>query len=153
MKHQQFDEQILESAWQEVEIEFRVSEMVTPAPGFVNRWQTRLDQRRIKAENKQAWVIVGINVVIALGFFTLIGMRLVPTMPSYASFLSFWVDLFAQTVIFFKMAGTIIETLFRTLPGLIPPTWWTNAIMSTGVLLLLWISLMRQYVQKQGVMV
>jgi amino acid transporter len=153
MKHQHIDEKILESAMHEVEMEFRVSGMVAPPPGFLRRWQARLDQQRIASENKQAWIFVAIIVVIALGFLSLIGLRVVPELPSYGSFLSFGVNLFTQIVIFFKMVGTIIETLFRTLMGLVPPTSWINVIVSLGVLLLLWVGLMRQYVQKQGVMV
>ena len=153
MKHQHIDEQLYESAMHEVEMEFRVSGMVAPPPGFLQRWQIRLDKHLIATGRRQARIFVAIIAVIILGFFTLIGLRFVPALPSYGSFLSFWVNVYTQLMIFIKMGETIFETLFRTLPGLVPADWWINAIVSTGMLLLLWAGLMRQFVQKQGVLV
>ena len=153
MKHQHIDEKLLDSAIHEVEMEFRVSGMVGPMPGFLSRWQTRLIQQRIRLENRQAWIFVAIIVVIMLGFFALIGINFMPDLPTYNNLLSLLINLFTKLLIFIKMFGTIIETLFRTLSGLIPPIGWINAIVSTGVLLLLWIGLMRQFVHKQGVLV
>jgi hypothetical protein len=153
MKHQHIDEQLLETVMQEVEMEFQLAGLVSPRPGFLQRWQTRLDQQRIASEKKQVWMFMAIFGIIALGFFTLIGLRFVPVWHSNGSFLSFWINLFTQVVIFFKTIGTIIETLLRTLPGLVPPSWWVNVIVSAVVLLLLWVVLMRQFVQKQGVLV
>jgi len=153
MKHRQFNDGLLESAWREVKDEFQASGFISPAPGFGTRFRARLEIQRIADEQKQAWLIVAINIVIALGFLVLIGLQFIPSLPSSGSFLSFWVEMFSNVVIFLKMIGTIFETLFRTLPGLIPPSWWLNVFISIGVLLLLWVSLMRQFVQKQGVMV
>jgi hypothetical protein len=152
MKHQQFDDQILESAWREVEAEFQVSGFVSPVPGFGSRFRARLEMQRIAREQKQAWLIVAINLVIALGFLILIGIQFVPTMPTFDTFLSFCIGLFSKSIIFINMLWTILETFIRTLTGLIPPSWWTNAIASSIVLLILWASLFRHYVQKQGVM-
>lgn len=152
MKHQQFSDQILETAWQEIENEFRVSGFVTPAPGFGDRFRSRLEMQRVAREHKQAWLVVAINLVIALGFLLLIGIQFIPTLPNYNNLISFWVKLFSQSIIFIKMIWTILETFFRTMPGLIPSSWWVNAVVSSAVLFILWISLMRQYVQKQGVM-
>jgi hypothetical protein len=153
MKHQQFNDQTLESTWREVEAEFQASGYVSPAPGFGSRFRARLEMQRIAREQKQAWLIVAINLVIALGFLILIGIQFMPSLPSFDGFFSFWVKLFSQSVIFINMIGTIIETFIRTIPGLIPSTWLINAFVSIGLLLLLWLSLMRQYVQKQGVRV
>jgi hypothetical protein len=152
MKHQQFDVQILESAWREVEAEFQVSGFVSPAPGFGSRFRARLEMQRIAREQKQAWLIVAINLVIALGFLILVGIQFAPSMPTYDTFISFCVELFSHSIIFIKMLWTILETFIRTVPGLIPQSWWVNAIALSVVLLVLWGSLMRRYVQKQGVM-
>jgi hypothetical protein len=153
MKHQQFDDQILESAWREVEAEFQVSGFVSPAPGFGSRFRARLEMQRVAREQKQAWFVVSVNLVIALGFLILIGIQFVPTLPTYGSFVSFWVKLISQSIIFIKMIWTILETFIRTMPGLFPSSWWVNAIVSNVVLLILWVSLMRQYVRRQGVSV
>ncbi|MGD8457828.1 MAG: hypothetical protein PVF83_15705 [Anaerolineales bacterium] len=152
MKHQQFSEQVLESAWQEVEIELKLSGFVSPAPGFGARFRSRLEMQRVAREQKQAWLVVAINLVIALGFLILIGIQFVPTLPTNNNFISFWVELFSKSIIFIKMIWTILETFIRTIPSLIPSSWWMNAAITSAVLFILWISLMRQHVQKQGVM-
>jgi len=152
MEHQQFDDQILESAWREVEAEFQVSGFVSPVPGFGSRFRARLEMQRIAREQKQAWLIVAINLVIALGSLILIGIQFVPTLPTYDTFISFCVELFSKSIIFIKMFWTILETFVRTVPGLVPQSWWVNAIALSVVLLVFWGSLMRHYVQKQGVM-
>ena len=151
MKHQQFNEQILESAWREVETEFQASGFISPTSGFGSRFRARLEMQRVAREQKQAWLVVAINLVIALGFLILIGLQFVPTLPTYGNFVSFWVKLFSQSVVYIKMIWTILETFFRTISGLIPLSWWGNALVSVAVLLVLWVSLMRHYVQKQGV--
>ena len=130
MKHQQFDDRIFESAWREVEAEFQVSGLVSPAPGFGSRFRARLEMQRVAREQKQAWFVVGVNLVIALGFLILIGIQFVPSIPTYGNFVSFWVRLFSQAIIFIKMIWTILETFLRTMPGLIPSSWWVNAAVS-----------------------
>jgi hypothetical protein len=152
MKHQQYDDHILESAWREVEAEFQVSGFISPAPGFGSRFRARLEMQRVAREQKQAWLVVAINLVIALGFLILIGIQFFPALPTFDNFISFLVKLFSQSIIFIKMIWTILETFLRTMPGLIPSSWWVNAVVSIVVLLILWVSLIRQFVQKQGAM-
>jgi hypothetical protein len=151
MNHQHFDEQLIESAWQQVELEIRASGMVAPAPGFANRWQERLAKHRVRAERKQTWLILILSTVIAFGFLFLTGIQFIPSLPSVDGIFAVWVDFFAKVVVFIKMVVGILETLFRTLPRVIPPSWWISIISSFVVLVVLWTSMMKRHVQRQGV--
>ena len=53
MKVQQFDDRLLNSAWQEVELEFRTVGEIAPAPGFTNRWKERLAVRKQAEQRRQ----------------------------------------------------------------------------------------------------
>ena len=151
MNHQHFDEQLIESVWQQVELEFRASGMVAPTPGFAKRWQERLAKHRLREERKQAWLVLILCTVIALGFLFLSGVQFIPSLPSADGIFAVWVDFFAKVVVFVKMVVGILETLIRTLPRVIPPSWWISIISSFVVLVALWASMMKQYVQRQGV--
>lgn len=150
MKLPHFENDLHESAWQELAFEFKSAGMAGPESGFTNRWQRRLAKHHEAVARRQAWVVFSANVVIALGFLTLMGLRIVPGLPGPNQFITIWVELFAQIVIFIKMSVGLLDTLTRTLPGVVPVRWWLSIFGSFGMLILFWVSMIRQQVQEQG---
>ena len=150
MKPQHFDERLLNSAWQEVELEFRSAEIVEPAPSFVNRWKDRLAQHRLAEQRRQAWIFVAINAVAAMALLSIIGVLRLPWMAEPSEFFVEIVGLFSKVFVFFNMVFSVISSLLRTLPGIVPSSWWASFVASLGGLTLLWFSMMRQIVQRQG---
>jgi len=47
--------QRLQSNWQGVSRELHAPQIVAPAPGFTQRWQSSLAERRVREQRRQAW--------------------------------------------------------------------------------------------------
>jgi hypothetical protein len=56
----------LQHRWQLVNQELRTRRMVSPAPGFSQRWQATLAERKAQEQRKQAWKIAGLLMGTAL---------------------------------------------------------------------------------------
>ena len=151
MKHQQFDDTTLDAAWKQVERNIRFSGLKSPAPGFNRRWQARLVKHKDTTKRKEVWLLVGISFIVALGFLGFLSLQMIPSLPSQDGFLSFFVNLFANIIVFVNMIGSIIETFYRTLPRVLPISLQVSVIGSLFMLFILWVSVMRRYVQNQGV--
>jgi hypothetical protein len=151
MNQAQYNEKQLETAWKEVEQAFRTSGMVEPAPGFMGRWNERLQLEKQKEDRKQAWVLIVMNVVIALGFLGLISIQLVPSLSAGNSLLDIWVDMASRLIVNLKMVGGMLSTVRRTLPGVIPTSWIVSGLTALGIVVVLWASMVRQHIHKQGV--
>ncbi len=148
MSQAQFDKHTLDEAWQEVEMTFRTSGMASPLPGFSERWLERMALERARQERKQAITLALSNLVIALGFLGLIGLQVVPPMVSGQNLLAVWVGLLSRMVVSVEMVSGLVKTLLRTLPGLIPASWWVAGLTLMGILLVVWVSMVRQHLQK-----
>jgi hypothetical protein len=151
MNQAQFEDKRLDDAWNEIEHVFRLSGMVSPAPGFVNRWQTRLVVEHQKEERRQAGLMIAAILIIAFGFILLIGLQILPNLGPNDSLLNIWVEVISRVIVFYKMIGAAVGTLSRTLPGLIPTSWLVGGLTFMGIVVVLWVSMVRQYIQNQGV--
>ncbi len=151
MKHQQFNDSTLDAAWKQVEKEIRSSGLKSPAPGFNTRWQARLAKHKYATKRKEIWLLVGISLIVALGFLGFLSLQTIPSLSAQNGLISFFVDLFAKIVIFVNMVDSIFETLSRTLPKVLPISLQVSVIGSLFMLFILWVSMMRRLVQNQGV--
>jgi len=150
MNQAQFNEHQIEQAWKEVEHAFKSSGMVGPTSGFVDRWNERLLLEEQRADRRQAWTLVVMNVVIALGFLGLISIQVVPSLTEGSSLLDIWVDMVSKLIVTLKMFTGVFGTLQRTLPRVIPTSWVMPGLTGLGILVVLWVSMMRQHIQNQG---
>lgn len=71
--------QRLHQKWGAVSQELRARRMVTPAPGFAQRWQSGLAERRAREQRRQAWRIFGFLSGSALFFLLVIAIYLTAT--------------------------------------------------------------------------
>lgn len=145
-----FEDIMLETAWSEVETTFRAAGEVAPLPGFTSRWMERLELARQREERMQAAALIIGNLVIAIGFLILIGLQFVPTVSS-GGVIELWVDLLSRLVITVRMAAGLAETFIRTLPGLIPTSWLISGLTVAGILVVIWTSIARRHMVRQGV--
>lgn len=150
MSQAQFEDKQIEKAWVEIEQAFRTSGMAEPAPGFMERWNERLEHEKQQEDRRQAWMLVIMNVVIALGFLGLISIQFVPSLSEGSSLLDIWVDMVSKLIVTFKMAAGMLGTLRRTLPGLIPSSWVMPIVTGLGIMVVLWASMVRQHIRNQG---
>ena len=144
------EDKMLELAWGNVENSFRSAGMIDPLPGFTNRWMARLEVARQKEERKQAWTLILANLVIAVGFVILIGIQYVPSVSS-GGLVSVLVEIVSRVVLFVRMVIGLVGALLRTLPGLVPASWWVSGIGMVGLAVALWVSMVRRHLRGQGV--
>lgn len=71
--------QRLERRWLAVHQQMRARPMVAPAPGFTQRWQSGLAQRRAQEQRKQAWKIFGMLLGGAVFILLLLSGYLIAT--------------------------------------------------------------------------
>ena len=147
---QRFEDKMVAVAWGEVENTFRSAGMVAPLPGFTARWMMRLEQARQKEERRQAWALILTNLVIASGFLILIGLGFLPSITEEGGLLNLWVGLLTRAVISIKMVGGLVNTMLRTLPGVVPTSWWIAGFTLLGIVVALWVSMVRRHLQNQG---
>lgn len=147
----QFDDEIQEMAWGKVERSFHDAGMAAPLPGFSDRFLKRLELERQKEERRQAWALILTNLVIAAGFIILIGVGFLPSLGGQGGPVNLWVGLVSRIIIGIKMFGGLATTMLRTLPGVVPSSWWVTAIALLGIVVALWVSMVRRHLQNQGV--
>jgi hypothetical protein len=133
----------LEDSWMEVASLFSEVPDFEPAPGFVNRWQINLkaDRAATKAMQQrwQSWIVL---VLIANGAalaFLLMGIELFQTYDTFTDLLLSWVYRAATAMVVANGFQNAIVTLFRTIPALIPTSWWIGIAITLSVSTLLWI--------------
>jgi hypothetical protein len=150
MRQAQYREKQLEIAWEEIEQVIKSSGMVEPAPGFTGRWNERLQLEKQQEDRKQAYLLISMNVVIALGFLGLIAIQIVPSLTAGSSLLDIWVEMVSRMFISLKMIGGMLGTMGRTLPGVIPSSWVMAGVTALGIMVVVWASMVRQHIRNQG---
>ena len=138
----------LEASWLDVTNLFATVPTVAPSPGFVNRWQATLETDRMLArETRQRWQSWIMLIAIANGaliMLVLLGVQVFRTYTSLTDLLLAWV--YRLAVIFTLAHGlqNVFGTLLRTIPGLIPASWWGMASLLFGFSTLVWIVSMKK---------
>lgn len=150
MKHQ-FDQNQLDSAWQSIESEIKSAKMVGPAGGFTNRFRARLLMHKKKMEQQEAYRVIFLNVLGAGLVLGIIAARTFAAYDSTSDFLVGLVDLFSGFWVSVNMFVGILESLGRALTGLVPLSTWGTLIASGGGLMMIWISSLKNSLQRAGV--
>jgi hypothetical protein len=128
----------LKRKWQVTRQELRATAMVSPAPGFAQRWQAGLSERRTREMRRQAWKaflgFMGGAVVLLLG--------LVVFILSYSS----PADWLAALIRFSSFSLDLADTLFsfmvvwlRSTPLALNIALWIYATITLGLLSLSWV--------------
>ncbi len=149
--NKQFDERLLETTWQEIEFEIKKSGQIGPLPGFSNRWKVRLKEQHKIEQRRQAWIFVGINVVAAFIILSIIGVLNFPKLSNSSGFFVDVIGLLSKMVVYIQMISSVLSSLLRTIPGLVPSAWWMSIIVSFIALVVYWSTTIKNVVGKQGV--
>ena len=108
------------------------------------------DQRKIE-QRRQAWIFVGINAITALIILGIIGVLNFPESSSTSEAFVGVVAIFSKLIIYLKMLGGVIGSIIKTIPGLLPSSWWMNIIAGFVLLFGFWTSTIRKVIVQQGV--
>lgn len=150
MSQLQFNDPSLENAWDQVQSKIKNSGLVSPAPGFSERWRDYIKIRESQKERKQALIYAGINLSVALSLFILIVGRILPAIKEPSDVIVAWSILVKQVLFYFNMITSVGNSLLKTLPAIMPFTWWIVIIFSFGTMYLYWYSLLSNQFQKSG---
>ncbi|MEJ2487087.1 MAG: hypothetical protein P8Y68_15275, partial [Anaerolineales bacterium] len=89
--------------------------------------------------------------VISVGFIILIGIQYIPSISTGGGPVALWVEIVSRVVLLLRMAVGLVSTLLRTLPGLVPVSWWISGTAVMGFVVVLWVSMVRRHLRNQGV--
>jgi hypothetical protein len=125
----------LQASWNDVIDLFLDVPEVEPAPGFVSRWQGRLEtERQIELSIRHRWqsiiMLILIGNVIA-GLVVLLSTQFLTTFDTALGFLLSGVYRLASFVTRLNAVENIVTTLFRTITSVIPVGWW--AVLALGL--------------------
>lgn len=150
MKHQ-FDQNQLDAAWQSIESEIKSARLVGPAAGFTNRFRGRLLMHKKKMEQQEAYRVVFLNVFGAVIVLGILVARTFMAYDSTSDFLGGLVDMISGFWVSVQMLVGIMESLGRAMTGLVPLSTWGTLIASGGGLMMIWISSLKNSLQRAGV--
>ncbi len=133
----------LQDGWLGVVDAFDDSPDVEPAPGFVNRWQARLEADRqvelVARYRWQSWIMLILIANVVAGLIFWLGTQFLTTFESPTQFVLFWVYRLASTLTFVSTAQNIFVTLVRTLTSIVPAGFWAVFAASLGASSVVWI--------------
>lgn len=126
-------------AWEHIETNLLGANMVGPRPGFVQRWQANLQAERQKLHQRQTAMTL---VFSAAGIAVLAGLLLFLVWPWLRSpNVILWTMVYRMFTVYayIEVAQGVFGTLFQTVSGFIPLTWWVIFMGLVSELGVLWI--------------
>ncbi len=140
------------AALAETGLALRTPRMVSPAPGFAQRFQARLAAQRIAERRKRFWGIV-IFSLVGMGALVLLAF---PLLRGLAASPAEWINVVLGYLLFIfssVQALTEVGSVFlRVVPGFVPPFVWMVLASALAGMSLLWtVSIWRITRVPQGV--
>lgn len=129
----------LSLAWEGVEGLLNNSPVVSPAPGFIRRWEMRLAEERARAHRKQTLLILSFGAVGVLLSVLVLGILLLPIIQYPLPFVLIWTYQLVTSFYFVSSVGGALGTVLRAIYELMPPSLWVAICVAIGSLCVLWI--------------
>ena len=130
---------LLAEALRAVDQELRAASATSPAPGFVNRWQARLEADRLRLYRVQTFFVMMLSIGGAMSLLALLAWVLYPLVRFPLPVLLAAGYELTSTLTFAAVIGDAFLTVLRTLVGVIPPTQWAAIWVALAGLGALWI--------------
>jgi len=126
--------QMLAGAWQEVENQLHRSAMLEPAPGFTDRWQTRLARDGQRVQRRQSMLLLGFSIGGATLLLASLAVLLLPMADSPIVFVAAWLSRLAEMANIVVSAGDVVSSIFQSVSGSVSLFW---VILGSGLVSLL----------------
>ena len=133
----------IESAWSNAHALIQRAPAVAPAPGFTERWQSRLAAQRLQAQRSQAWVAIAVTTGVAFVLLVLFGTQVLDLLGSPAQLVLAWA---ARLTGLLSLYG-ILQEVFYALGQLTPVVPFIGLFFAVGFisfLSVLWLATYRQ---------
>ena len=144
---------MLAGALREVERELRAAPVLSPAPGFVSRWQARAQADRLRLYRRQTFFIMMLSIGGAMFLLTFLALALYPIVQSPMPVLLAVVYELTSTLTFATAIGEALMTVLRTVVGVIPPTQWAAIWTALAGLGALWIIALQRLTRPRRIIV
>jgi len=138
------DCRLLSEAWQEVEFRLKASPMRSPEPGFIDRWQLRLADDRLKQQRRQSLSTLALGGAAALVLLVILGVWAWPLLRDPLPYLMLWSYQLITTFYRISGVGQALGTVARAIFGLVPGTLWVALLVALGSLGVIWIVTFRK---------
>jgi uncharacterized membrane protein YhaH (DUF805 family) len=136
----------------EVDVALRSTRMVTPAAGFTDRFQVRLERRKQALRRRNYWGFLLLTLGVIAALLWLAWPLLSPVIQSPVNTLASWLSWLIALWTSLQAMGRVSELIFQVLPSFVPPVIWLVITLGAGGWGLLWIlSLMKLTKIPQGV--
>lgn len=139
----------LSTGWQGVEHRLKTAPVVSPSPGFTQRWQARLTEERLCRGNRQAKYFLAFSLGSAVVLLGVLVFLVWPVIQSpYPILLALAVRI-TSAYIMADHITSILSTLLITTLRVIPPTLWIGLAVAMFSLCFVWIFILRKVVLQQ----
>lgn len=133
--------QRLDHRWQAVHQQLRVRNMAAPSPGFTQRWQASLAERREREQRRQAWTTFGLLAGGALFILLILaGYTIATTTP--AEWFIAVVRVFASSKGFLDFAVLAVQSWLSSTPLALNIALWIYLTVTLCFLSLAWVLVM-----------
>lgn len=129
----------LAASWQVVETHLRLAPMQSPRAGFAARFEARLDVERKRLNQRQTFAVMAFSVVAATLLFVSLLILVWPWLRSPDVFLWNWIYRAFTFANYAEATSDFLAPLFRSVPAVIPATWWILFIGLVSELCVLWV--------------
>jgi hypothetical protein len=134
----------LKKSWPNVDRFLLTTPPVVPAPGFVARWQERIESQRIQHERRQTLALLAVSSSGAGVAFWLFVFALLLHFQVFPKTVFGTITQFVDWMLFLDVAGKIFLDLARTLPAAVPFPMWMGFFALTGAGGILWLKSLRK---------
>lgn len=129
--------QRLAEKWQTVSLQLRARPMAEPRPGFAQRWQLSLAERRAREQRRQAWKVFGLLAAGALFILLLLSGYLLAT-TSTTEWLARLVNFFASSREIIDLTSFAIQSWLAMTPLALNIALWIALTISLCALSIVW---------------
>jgi hypothetical protein len=124
--------------WQAAQRELRARKMITPAPGFMARWQSGLAERRLREQRRQAWrVFTGFVMAAMFILLVLVGYVMMTSTPG--DWLAAFIRSASTSLGLFNLFTFLARTWFANIPIAVNIGLWIFVSISLCLLSLAWV--------------
>jgi anti-sigma factor RsiW len=137
---------LLSVALREVDRELHAAPVLSPAPGFADRWMRRLEAERRQLHRRQTFIVMFLSIGGAMSLLALLLLAIFPVLRSpLPVFLAYVYELTSSFTVA-SVLGRALATVLKVLFDMIPATQWAAIWVAFAGLGALWIVAMHRLI-------
>ena len=129
----------LSTAWQEVRAEIQRIPAISPAPGFSQRWEARLEAERVRQQRRLTWFLMAVSGLGAVALALLGVYQHFGHFPSPIELLSGLMYSITSGVATAAQVGDFLTAIFQSMPLVVPLVLWVLVASTLFIWTLIWI--------------